>query len=419
MNKNVKAFQKDLNQVARDLDKAPSQVTITEFKANTDYTEWELRKIGGFAALVTLLYPESRVPGTGALSTKSKGNFLKKKITKQVNDEYLKLEFLDAFKEEIRTQGIKVHPQSKIPKGKVGNKSRTTVVHISDTHFGANIEASEMHNVNEFNWTVASRRMALLAEQTVGYKPQYRADTELVIVINGDIIAGVIHNQEWFADLLARQTAGTLKILIQFISYTAKSFGKVRVVMTSGNHGRAMHKGSKDRGTTHKWDSYETMIYLGVKHAVEAKCPNVKCEIPETPYAIVDIQGHNFFITHGDTVINAGNPGSSLNMKSLNTQIMKLISSFKMPFAGVMLGHTHVSTVQTLDSSTKLLVNGTLSGADPYCQSIGIFSNNPEQTLFEVTKDHAVGDIRFIELTAADDRKELDKIIEPLKGNLE
>tara|TARA_R110000868_G_scaffold66014_14_gene197075 strand:- start:5101 stop:6357 length:1257 start_codon:yes stop_codon:yes gene_type:complete len=418
MNKNLKDFEKSLKAVAKELGIMSQEVSAAEFKASSELPEWEVRKLGGFAACRALLYPETRVAGVGATATVQKGNFLKNKIKKQVNDEYLKLEFLEAFKEEIKNQPIKVHPASK-QKLKSGNKSRTTVVHVSDTHFGANIEASEMNNVNEFNWVVASRRMALLAEQTAGYKPQYRADTELVIVINGDIIAGVIHNQEWFADLLAKQTAGTIKILTQFISYCAQFFGTVRVVMTSGNHGRAMHKGSKDRGTTHKWDSYETMIYLGVKYAVEAKCKNVKCQIPETPYAIVEIQGHNFFITHGDTVINAGNPGSSLNMKSLNTQIMKLISSFKMPFAGVMLGHTHVSTVQTLDSSTKLLVNGTLSGADPYCQSIGIFSNNPEQTLFEVTKEHAVGDIRFIELTAADDRKDLDKIIEPLKGNLE
>jgi predicted phosphodiesterase len=417
MKKNLKEFQQDLNQIAKELSVKPEEVTSAEYKANTELPEWQLRKLGGFKAVMNLLYPTAFVAGPEARATTAKGAFLKKKVAKQVNDEFLKLEFLEAFKDELKNQPMKIHPATKL-KAKKGTKSRTTVVHVSDTHFGANIAASEMHNVNEFNWTVASRRMALLAEQTVSYKPQYRDDTELVIVINGDIIAGVIHNQEWFADLLARQTAGTLKILIQFISYTAQHFEKVRVVMTSGNHGRAMHKGSKDRGTTHKWDSYETMIYLGVKHGV-ASLKNVTCTIPETPYAIVDIQGHNFFITHGDTVINAGNPGSSLNMKSLNTQIMKLISSFKMPFAGVMLGHTHVSTVQTLDSSTKLLVNGTLSGADPYCQSIGIFSNNPEQTLFEVTKEHAVGDIRFIELTDADGRAELDKIIEPLKGNLE
>lgn len=417
MNKNLKAFEKSLKAVAKDLKITPEEVMPADFKNGSDMSEWELRKIGGFAAAKTLLYPALKIGGPEAMGTTLKGNWLKKGIKKQVVDDYLKLEFLDVLKGVLETTPLKVHPPLKVKLKAIG-KARTTVVHISDTHFGANIEANEMRGINAFNWVIASRRMALLAEQTVGYKPQYRGDTELVIVINGDIIAGMIHDQEWFADLLAKQTAGTLKILIQFISYCARSFGKVRVVMTSGNHGRSMHKSNKGRSTTHKWDSYETMIYLGVKHAIEAKCPNVKCEIPETPYAIVEIQGHNFFITHGDTVVNAGNPGSSLNMKSLNTQI-KNLSSFNMKFAGVMLGHTHVSTVQTLDNSTKLLVNGTLSGSDPYVQSIGIFSNNPEQTLFEVTKEHAVGDIRFIDLRKADSRSELDKIIEPLKGNLE
>lgn len=416
MNKNLKDFEKALKTVAKALDVSPQEVTPAQFKAASELSEWDMRKVGGFAAAKTLLYPETKVAGVGATATIQKGNFLKSKIKKQVNDEFLKIEFLDAFKEHIKNEPIKVHPPSN-QKLKSGNKSRTTVVHVSDTHFGANIEASEMHNVNAFNWLVASRRMALLAEQVVGYKPQYRADTELVIAINGDIIAGVIHNQEWFADLLAKQAAGTMSILIQFISYCASHFGKVRVIMTSGNHGRAMHKGSKDRGNTHKWDSYETMIYLGVRHGI-ATIKNVSCEIPETPYAIVNIQGHNFFITHGDTVINTGNPGSSLNMKALNAQVNKIAVALGIKIAGILLGHHHVSTVQTLDIGLRVLFNGCLSGADPYVQSLGIMSNNPEQTIFEVTKEYPVGDIRFVSLEGADNRKDLDKIITTLKGNL-
>jgi hypothetical protein len=420
MNKNMKDFQKALKQLAIQLKARPESITPAEFKTQSDFPEWRLRQLGGFAAAKSILYPQEAVGGPEANGTRMKAAWIKKKVKKQVVDDYLKLEFLDTFKEVMKDQPLKIHPVKKSNK-KSKVKDRTIVVQVSDTHFGANIESSEMHGINEFNWTVAARRMALLAEQVISYKPQHRGTTKLVIVINGDIIAGVIHNQEWFADLLSRQTAGTLKILIQFISYCAQHFDEVEVVMTSGNHGRAMHKGSKDRGTTHKWDSYETNIYLGVKHAVEAKCPNVKCVIPETPYAIIDIQGHKFFATHGDTVINVGNPGSSINMKSINTQINKLNASAlaKQHFAGVMVGHVHVQTVQLADNGTMLLINGTLSGADPYCQSIGIFSNEPTQMLFEVTKEHAVGDIRFVRLVEADDRKDLEKIIEPLKGNLE
>jgi predicted phosphodiesterase len=416
----MKLFQKALKQLAIELKITPQEIDAKDFKTQSDFSEWSLRQLGGFSAAKAVLYPELAVGGPEARGTKMKAAWLKKKVTKQVNDEYLKIEFLETFKEVMKDTPLKLHPVKK-PKAKAKHKDRTVVVQVSDTHFGANIEASEMGGINEFNWVVAARRMGLLAEQVVGYKPQHRSDTKLVIVINGDIIAGVIHNQEWFADLLSKQTAGTMKILIQFISYCAQHYDDVEVVMTSGNHGRSMHKGSKDRGNTHKWDSYETNIYLGVKYAVESKCKNVKCSIPETPYAIINIQGHKFFATHGDTVINVGNPGTSINMKSINTQINKLNASAlaEQSFAGVMVGHVHVQTAQLADNGTMLLINGTLSGADPYCQSIGIFSNEPTQMIFEVTKEQAVGDIRFVRLVGADKRADLEKIIEPLKGNLE
>jgi len=420
MNSNMKDFNKFLRELAKVLGIKPAEVTARDFKAGSDFPEWTLRKLGGFTAAKNFLFPAATVGGPEAQGTLMKAAWLKKGIKKQVVDDFLKLEFLEVVKEVLKETSIKVHPAHKSKKSNK-RKSRTIVAEISDTHFGANIEATEMNNINAFNWVVAARRMALLAEQIVSYKPQHREDTKLVLAINGDIIAGMIHDQEWFADLLAKQTAGTLKIFIQFISYVAQFFDEVEVYCTSGNHGRSMHKSNKSRATTHKWDSYETSIYLGLKYAIEAKCPNVKCTIPETPYAIVEIQGHKFFVTHGDTVIDVGNPGRSINMKSINTQINSLNASALagVKFAGVMVGHVHVPTVQVTDNGTVLLVNGALSGADPFCQGIGIFGNEPTQLIFEVTRDHAVGDMRFVRLRDADNRPDLEKIIEPLKGNLE
>ncbi len=285
---------------------------------------------------------------------------------------------------------------------------------------GANIDEDEMGNVNKFTWEIAARRTALFAEQVVDYKPQYRDETELVICINGDIIAGVIHDQEFFSDLLSKQFSGTLKILIQFVSYCAKYYPNVRVVCTPGNHGRAMHKSNKSRATTHKWDSYETMIYVALREAMQRSCQNVKVEVPKTPYAILDILGWRGFVTHGDTVMNVGNPGRSINMKAINTQINSLNSSklAGIKFSFIMCGHVHVPTVQITDNGTVLIINGTLSGADPFCQSIGIFGNEPTQQMSEVTKQHAVGDIRFIRLKGADLRKDLDSIIVPPKEDI-
>ena len=85
-------------------------------------------------------------------------------------------------------------------------------------------------------------------------------------------------------------------------------------------------------------------------------------------------------------------------------------------FAAIVCGHVHVSTVQETDSGTMLLINGTMSGLDSFAQSLGIFSTNATQTLFEVTPGYAVGDIRLIRLRKADSMIEMDKVIETFKG---
>lgn len=417
----LKQFKQEVEALAKKAKVSPTSISKIEFfKSEPKTSEWDLRKLGGYNAALAALFPESKATNEHIQGLNLVKSFISKQTKKESVDNYLKNEFLDVLKQVLKETPIKLHKSVSIAPNKKA-KSRTIVAHISDTHFGANIQASEMHGINEFNWSIASRRMALFAQQVVEYKKQHRKDTELLIAINGDIIAGVIHDQEWFADLLAKQTAGTIKILTQFISYCAQYFSSIRVVMTSGNHGRAMHKSSKSRSMTHKFDSYETMIYLGVRAAIQGRFKNVTVEIPETPYAVLDIQGHKFLQTHGDTVINVGNPGSSINMRSINTQINKLNSSALATeqFAGIMVGHVHVPTVQVADNGTVLLINGTLSGADPFVQSIGIFSNQPTQMIFEVTPGHAVGDMRFIRLAAADKMPELEKIIEPLKGNLD
>jgi hypothetical protein len=421
MSKYKEALNKILKQiksVSTKLKVEPSELTKAQFLGNAEgVTEWELRILGGFDSIKST-YFESDKDLTAVTASK-----VIKKHKSALDNKYgtaslFKEDFLSALKEITKTNKVPVYKTTKPNKVKV--KDRSLVIHVSDTHFGANIESSEMGGANKFTWEVASRRMALLALQAVTYKPQYRDNTEAVICINGDIIAGMIHNQEWFADLLANQFAGALSILTQFVSYIAVHFPKTRVICTSGNHGRAMHKKDAGRAATHKWDSYETMIYMALKEALNAN-KTVSVEIPVTPYAIIDIQGHLAFQTHGDTVINVGNPGKSLNVGSISNQINKLNASElggTAQFALVLAGHVHTPVAHLMDNGCMLLINGTLSGGDPFAQSIGFFSSNPTQTIFEVTKQYAVGDIRFIRLKDADSNKDLDKIIVPYKKPL-
>lgn len=415
-------FYKSVCDVANKVGKEPALVSRIDYftsEIKTTLSEWELRKVGGFKKLMDLYFPPDKNIIIDSASKLVRG--YKNKLESQYGREiFFKDEFLSVFKEVMEKNPMAIHAPAS-PSKKDTKIERSLVVHFSDTHFGCNIEKSELNGINEYNWTIAARRTALLIDQVVTYKPQYRKNTELVILINGDIIAGVIHDQEWAVDLLTTQFAGAISIFSQAISFAAQHFAKVRVVCTPGNHGRAMHKGSKDRAMTHKWDSYENMVYLALREIFKTRHSNVEFTIPESPYAIVDIQGHKFLVTHGDTVINVGNPGRNLNMKSINEQINKVNSQLirgDENFAAIVVGHVHVSTIQETESGTMLLINGTMSGLDAYAQSLGIFSKNATQTIFEVVNGHPVGDIRLIRLRKADDRTDLDKIIKPFKAKM-
>lgn len=413
-------FYKSVCDVANEIGQEPAMVSKADYFTSTiksTLSEWEMRKIGGFKKLMDMHFPPDKnvIIDSASKMVRQHRNKLDAHYGRDI---VLKDEFLSVFKEVMAKNPIVLHPKVKPIKKTAQHIKRSLVVHFSDTHFGCNIDAAEMDNVNAFNWTVAARRMALMMDQVVTYKPQYRDETELVMLINGDIIAGVIHNQEWAVDLLTTQFAGAINIFSQAISYAAQHFAKVRVVCTPGNHGRAMHKAAKDRASVHKWDSYENMIYVALREIFKGR-PGLEFVIPECPYAIVDVQGNKFLVTHGDTVINVGNPGKNLNMKSINDQINRVNSQLikgDENFAAIVVGHVHVPTVQETESGTMLLINGTLSGADPFAQSLGIFSKNATQTLFEVVKGHAVGDIRLIRLRNADDQEKLESIIKPFKG---
>ncbi len=417
-------FIDSIHKIAKGLRICPHKVTEAQFNKsdpNRLSTE-ELRSAGSFANLKKLYFTppvENADVKHGARLISSHRNKLEKwyGTEKFMTDEVIKC-IDDALKNGL----IRMHPTVKKAVSKKSKKKpRTIMAHLSDTHYGCNIETNEVGGLNAYNWEIAARRTALFIDQIVNYKPHYRGDTDLELLINGDIIAGMIHDQEWFADLLTTQFIGTLDLLTQAISYLCTQFRVVNVRCTPGNHGRAMHKTSKQRATTHKWDSYETMIYSALKRVVEATHKNVKVEVTKAPFCIVKLYGHNFFVTHGDTVINVGNPGKNLNMKDINDQINKLNASKlggKSKFSAVIVGHVHTATVQLLESGCMLLINGCLSGLDPFANAIGIFDSHPTLQLFEVTEKYAVGDMRFIQVKAADTMKDLDKIIKPYKGEL-
>jgi UDP-2,3-diacylglucosamine pyrophosphatase LpxH len=319
-------------------------------------------------------------------------------------------EFLEKLKEVEAEYPVKLHKKVKLLKKR--KTKRTVVAHMADNHIGAVIKKETMDGINEFNPEIAARRIAYYVKQVVQYKPHHREDSELVLVFNGDMLHGVIHGTDT-ANVLPASTQHViaLRIYSQAISFLAQNFAKIRVVGETGNHSRFTHKLNKGRQTEEKWDSFETIMYTSLQEKFRDN-KNIEFVITKSPYTIIDIQGHKALITHGDTVLNVGQPGNSINVKSITTQINSIASSLGYRIDMVLVGHVHKATYIILDNGTHLIIDGPLSGNDEYVQSLGILCSNPVQQIFEVTPDMVVGDMRFVKVDQGDNDESLDKIIE-------
>lgn len=322
-----------------------------------------------------------------------------------------KEEFLREFEALLETNPPIIYEPFQVNSKKT--TERVIVMHLSDTHFQAQIDEDEMGGINKYGNIEEARRLAFFTREVANYKKQHREETELVIAMNGDLIQGIIHDQE-NTPAITTQVAASLHLLTQSISFLASEFKKVKVVCTVGNHARMMHKGNKGRQTREKWDSFATILHVGLKYALKGH-KNVDFEIPTAPYAYIDILGHKFLFTHSDTVLSVGYPGKSINVENAKNKINDLKEGIG-HIDAVCVGHVHVDTKQILPNGVVMLTNGSLSGLDPFALSIGITSNNPTQQIFEVTKDHVVGDLRSVQVKEADSEEELDEIIEPFNG---
>jgi hypothetical protein len=124
------------------------------------------------------------------------------------------------------------------------------------------------------------------------------------------------------------------------------------------------------------------------------------------------------YATHGDTHLNPGNPGKSVNIGSLENQINKINASLKdsTEYKAFICGHVHLPLVTQLPNSTYMIINGALVLPNGFAQNLGIMESQQVQVMFESTAKHAVGDFRFINVGKSAERRDLDKLVQPFPG---
>lgn len=336
-------------------------------------------------------------------------------VTTVVGREVLFLDLLqnalqDVFSEKLAVPAVKVLK----PRGKT---ARILNLALSDTHYGSNLDPREVKH--KYGPVEEARRTAHIVRQVASYKRHHRDTTELYWHVLGDMIQGQLHDMRDGAPL-AEQVAACIRILIQAMRYLAVEFPRgVTVFCTPGNHGRntARHR---ERATNQKWDSIETMIYVAMKEAA-AFLPNVKVVLDYAPEYYWDAFGSVGLGTHGDTVIQPGYPGKSINVEGISRQVDKInnarIRKGEKPLSVVVVGHVHIGSMTHLPGGTVIITNSCLIPPDPYAKSIGIFDTANGQWMWESVAGHPVGDARFITVNSDVDADEsLDAIIKPFAG---
>lgn len=414
----LKELVADIKNVAKKLGVHPQELTRATYLGNTKVVkDWDLRKLATFASVIRSNFPITGKDLASITETKDLGSYIRKLETALGNKELTETHLKDSIERHMKTLKIKAPSNKRPKKSKKGVRSEV-VVCLNDTHYGAIIDGEEIGNINNFNWKEACRRTALLAEQVADYKINKRDRVDkLHVVLNGDIIQGVIHGlKDRTQDLLAIQITGATHILIHFLQHVLQFYPKVEVHALNGNHDDALHRRDGGRILSHKYDSYSQPIFYALSAAFRDN-KNISFNIPKTLYTSINLPGGRLLVTHGDTIFSKGigSTGRNIQVKGMSDSVNRFnageVSKGNEPFKAVLLGHVHVHASFTTFDGIEVQIMPSLSGTDGFAHSLGINHNLCKQMIFESTKGHVIGDPRLVDLRNADDMEELDSII--------
>lgn len=411
-----------MKKVSLDLGIHPHQLKLADLiEVEPTISEWKLRPLGGLKGLKLYFSPPLvdlvTIHEQSILSKSTKG-----KLKKQEVEEYEKYIAAEVLK-KITPVKVKSFKSTSKKKCKV---KRHVVAMLNDIHIGLNVDKEEVDGINEFNFEIASRRIAMFTKEVCEYKKSSRDDVERMhFLLNGDLIAGVIHGlMSRDLELLTHQTNAAIHILTNSITRIAESYKNVTVYFSTGNHGDLPHRREGGhRVTSQIYDSIEAQIFYAIS-AAHRKTKNVIFKCNKTTYMDIDLPSGRAIFTHGHIMFSKqlGNPGRNINVKGLSDSIMKFNNGEKKkgkpPVKLILLGHTHANFSFVTEDGVKVYNAPSLSGVDSYAFQLGIVHNMIGQLVFESTDRYMFGDSRLVEVQEADYDKSLDQIINPYDKEL-
>jgi hypothetical protein len=290
-------------------------------------------------------------------------------------------------------------------------RPRTVCLLLSDLHLGSDLRRRD--EPVQYGPVEEARRLEYVVRQALDYKPQYRQDSELLLMLDGDLIEGYLLHDLRTGAPLVEQKVVFWKYFQAILALVSEHFPRVRVVCQPGNHGRdrVRHPG---RATSDKWDGHEWELYFGLREMC-TRLKNVEWDIPQRAVAVVDLYGAKLLMTHGDTEIALKHPDSGADVNARTIDRINADRTYGCEFAAAAFGHFHTPRYVP-KSPTRMIFNGALVPPTGWYRTKGFVGEPCGQWLWEAVEGHAVGDLRFVEVGEEQDKDErLGTLIKPFR----
>jgi len=260
-------------------------------------------------------------------------------------------------------------------------------VMLSDLHWGESVRKAQVGGVNEFNLSIARRRLRTVFDTTILLckilDPQMRYPG-IVIPLGGDMVSGNIHDE--LAATNDLNTMPTLldlyKCLVPGIRLMADTFGNVFLPCVSGNHDRDTKKiWNKDRNHT----SFGWLLYQFLALAFDGD-NRVTFYIPDGSDALYRVYNTRYNLTHGDQFRGGDGIIGPLGPITRGEQKKNARASQVGQDYDVMeFGHFHTRLL-----SARLRGNGSLKGYDEYAMANNFKFEPPSQNFTMTHPDHGI-----------------------------
>ena len=254
---------------------------------------------------------------------------------------------------------------------------------LSDLHAEEAVTKKDIGNNNEYNWEIMESRLDTLFGEWFN---EYRGESKGVVVMAGDFISGIIHDQ---LESTTKPTAEAVHDLADILSGYMKSasviFETVEIVHIGGNHERISERiKSSQKGFDFSY------LFAQILRAKLSDTENISLEISTNGYITFEAGEKVVGVHHGD--LHRGPVHQEHRTFKVYEAFEKTLGT---KIDHVIQGHTHQFGYCNTHKGA-CIVNGSLIGSNAYGHTNGFIALRPSQTIVQFSPDGEVETVKQV-----------------------